>query len=83
LEIDELNFAPRVQTPLLMVNGRYDFIFPVDTSQKPMFSLLGTAEANKRHITLGWAHDPFVAREQTIRASLDWLDRYLGPVKME
>jgi dienelactone hydrolase len=83
LEIDEINFAPRVKTPLLMINGKYDFLFPVDTSQKPMFRLLGTAEKDKRHITFGTAHDAFIAREELIRESLDWLDRYLGPVRME
>jgi tRNA A-37 threonylcarbamoyl transferase component Bud32/dienelactone hydrolase len=83
LEIDEVNFAPRMKTPFLMINGKYDFLFPVDTSQKPMFRMLGTPEKDKRHITIGTAHDPFIAREQLIRESLDWLDRYLGPVKTQ
>ena len=32
-EVDQLNFAPRVRAPVLMLNGRFDFIFPVGSSQ--------------------------------------------------
>ncbi|MSO49213.1 MAG: hypothetical protein EXQ49_04825 [Acidobacteria bacterium] len=48
-EVDEINFAPRVKTPVLMLNGRQDFTFPIESSQKPMFKWLGTPEADKRH----------------------------------
>ena len=41
-EIDPLNFAPRVTAPVLMLNGRYDFMEPLETSQRPLFRLLGT-----------------------------------------
>jgi hypothetical protein len=41
-EVDPLNFATRVKVPVLMVNGRYDNLRPTETSQKPMFRLLGT-----------------------------------------
>ena len=33
-EVDEINFAPRVKVPTLMVNGRYDHFFPLETSQR-------------------------------------------------
>jgi dienelactone hydrolase len=75
-EIDEINFAPRVATPVLMLNGRQDFTFPVETSQLPMFRLLGTAEADKRHTIYDGGHVfPFA---RIIKDSLEWLDRYLG-----
>jgi hypothetical protein len=32
-EVDEINFAPRVKVPTLMVNGRCDHFFPLETSQ--------------------------------------------------
>ncbi len=32
-EVDQINFAPRVTIPALMLNGRYDFLFPLETSQ--------------------------------------------------
>ena len=36
-EADPVNFAPRVTMPVLMLNGRFDFFFPTETSQEPMF----------------------------------------------
>jgi eukaryotic-like serine/threonine-protein kinase len=78
-EIDEINFAPRVKTPVLMLNGRQDFTFPVDSSQQPMFRWLGTPEADKRHVVYDGGHVfPFA---RIIKDSLDWLDRYLGTPK--
>ena len=79
-EADEINFAPRVKVPVLMLNGKYDFIFPVDTSQVPMFRTLGTPLHLKRHKILDTPHNVFTAGSDTIRIVLDWLDQYLGPV---
>ena len=36
-EVNVWNFLPRVRIPVLMLNGRDDFIFPVDTHQQPLF----------------------------------------------
>lgn len=80
-EVDEMNFAPHVGIPTLMVNGRHDFIFPPETSQAPLFRLLGAPEKDKRHVILDTAHNVFQLRGQTVREILDWLDRYLGPVR--
>ncbi len=78
-EADFLNFAPRVTCPTLMLNGRYDNSQPVETMQDPMFALLGTPAADKRHLLYDTGH--FVPRNDLIKETLDWLDRYLGPVK--
>jgi len=78
-EADFLNFAPRVVCPTLMLNGRYDNSQPVETMQKPMFELLGTPAADKRHLLYDTGH--FIPRNELIKETLDWLDRYLGPVK--
>jgi eukaryotic-like serine/threonine-protein kinase len=78
-EVDVANFAPRVTIPVLMINGRYDFLLPVDTAQIPMLRLLGTAERDKRHVLFDTGHVP--PRTEFIKEALDWLDRYLGPVK--
>jgi cephalosporin-C deacetylase-like acetyl esterase len=51
-EADPINFAPRVKIPVLMINGRYDFVLPVDRVQKPMFDWFGTPEKDKRHVLL-------------------------------
>ncbi len=77
-EIDEFHFAPRVTTPTLMLNGRDDFRFPLELSQKPLFELLGTAPADKRHVLFDGGHVP--PRLPMVQPTLDWLDRYLGPV---
>jgi dienelactone hydrolase len=75
-ETDALNFAPRVVTPVLMLNGRDDFTFPVEASQEPMFRLLGTPAADKQRGLYDGGHVfPF---SRMIKDSLDWLDRYLG-----
>ncbi|MFC2084963.1 protein kinase [Bacteroidota bacterium] len=78
-EVDQINFAPRLKIPTLMLNGRYDFLFPYEASQVPMYRLLGTSEEHKDHKVYETGH--FVPRNETIKETLDWLDRYLGPVK--
>ncbi|MBL0356556.1 MAG: hypothetical protein IPP72_06500 [Chitinophagaceae bacterium] len=37
-EADQLNYLPRVIQPVLMLNGKHDMFFPVETSQMPMFN---------------------------------------------
>jgi eukaryotic-like serine/threonine-protein kinase len=76
-EVDMINFLPRVTMPVLMVNGRDDFFYPVETSQAPMFQLLGTPQEQKRRVILDSGHMPL--RNELIKEVLDWLDRYLGP----
>jgi len=78
-EVDQINFAPRVTIPTLMVDGRYDFIFPRETSQEPLYRLLGTPMEHKRVALFDGGH--FVPRHHLIKETLDWLDRYLGPVQ--
>jgi eukaryotic-like serine/threonine-protein kinase len=78
-ETDEINYAPRVTTPVLMLNGRDDFTFPIETSQLPMFTRLGTPAKDKRHVLYDGGHIfPFA---RIMKDTLDWLDRYLGSVK--
>lgn len=78
-EVDNINFITRVKVPVLMLNGRYDHFFPVESSQRPFFELLGTPEKDKRQVLYESGHA--VPRKEFIRESLDWLDKYLGPVK--
>jgi dienelactone hydrolase len=78
LEKDRINFLPRVRTPTLLVNGREDVIFPVETSVRPWFDLLGVPDSDKKLVLVDSGHVP--PRLEVIRETLDWLDRYLGPV---
>ncbi len=77
----QADFVPRMKKPVLMVNGRYDYTFPVETAQNPFFQMLGTPAADKSHIILDTPHDVTEQRPQLVKAVLDWLDKYLVPVE--
>jgi pimeloyl-ACP methyl ester carboxylesterase len=78
---DQADFAPRLALPVLMVNGRYDFTFSLEKSQIPLFQSLGTPAADKRHLVLDTPHDVLARRPELVKAVIDWLDKYLGPVR--
>jgi dienelactone hydrolase len=78
---DQADFVTRMKKPVLMVNGRYDFTFPLETSQDPFFSMLGTPAADKRHVVLDTPHDVTEDRPRLTKTVLDWLDHYLGRVQ--
>ena len=78
-EVDQINFAARVRIPVLMLNGKYDSIFPVETSQAPMFRLMQTPERDKSHLLFEMGHA--VTRKDLVIETLKWFDRYLGPAK--
>jgi hypothetical protein len=69
-----------LKLPVLMVNGRYDFSFSLNTSQNPLFAMLGTANDDKRHVVMESPHDVTVQQRQLVKEVLAWLDKYLGPV---
>lgn len=77
-EVDQINYLPRVTQPVLMLNGRHDMFFPVETSQKPMFDLLGTPAEDKRIIIYEAGH--LVPRTEFVKETLAWYDKYLGAV---
>lgn len=78
--VDQVDFAPRLKLPVLMVNGRYDFSFALDKSQNPLFAMLGTPASDKRHVVMESPHDVTVQHGQLVKEVLAWLDNYLGPV---
>ena len=77
-EVEAVHYVKRVTQPTLMLNGELDFFFPVETSQRPMFDMLGTPPEHKRRISYPRGHT--VPKTDLIRETLAWLDRYLGPV---
>jgi hypothetical protein len=78
-EGDPINFVSNIKIPVLMINGRYDFMIPFETCQQPFFRLLGTPPADKRQVLLESGHGiPFTP---FFKETLDWLDQYLGRVK--
>jgi pimeloyl-ACP methyl ester carboxylesterase len=78
-EVDPVNFLPRITVPTLMLNGRYDFFFPLDSSQRPMFERLGAPPEHKRQVVYPGGHT--VPRTEIVKEVLAWLDRYLGPTR--
>ena len=78
-EVDQINYVTRVTIPTLMINGRHDTTHPYETAQKTMLDLLGTPPEQKRLVNYDGGHIP--PRNSMIRETLDWLDRYLRPVK--
>jgi formylglycine-generating enzyme required for sulfatase activity/tRNA A-37 threonylcarbamoyl transferase component Bud32 len=78
---DQADFVPRLKKPVLMVNGRFDYTFPPETSQDPMFRMLGTPPNEKSHVVLDTPHDVTEQRPRLTREVLSWLDHYLGGVQ--
>jgi DNA-binding winged helix-turn-helix (wHTH) protein/formylglycine-generating enzyme required for sulfatase activity/dienelactone hydrolase len=79
-EVDGINFDPHVTTPTLVLNGRYDDDFPVELSQRPLFQFMGTPPKDKKLVIYEGGHGVF-PRPTAVREVLDWLDKYLGPVR--
>jgi predicted esterase len=79
-DLDPFQFAPRAHTPVLMMNGRYDLNYPLATSQQPLLDLFGASAQDKKMVVMEAGH-AMIGLPATTRASLDWLDRYLGPVR--
>ncbi|HWJ07249.1 MAG TPA: SUMF1/EgtB/PvdO family nonheme iron enzyme, partial [Steroidobacteraceae bacterium] len=70
------NYLPRVTQPVLMLNGRWDDLFPVE-SQETMFRLLGTPPEHKRHVLFEAGHAVLPVRPM-MAETLDFFDRYLA-----
>ncbi len=77
-EVDAWNYAPRVKVPVLMLNGRDDFIYPAATRQIPLFEALGTPAADKRRLEFEGGHVNLMIRVDVIREILQWIDSRLG-----
>jgi alpha-beta hydrolase superfamily lysophospholipase len=77
---DQVDFAPRIKKPVLMVNGRYDFTFSPERAQIPLFNMLGTPAPDKKRVVFDTPHDISQEKTQLSREVLAWLDKYLGRV---
>lgn len=76
-EVRLQDYLPRIRVPVLLVSGRHDFNFPLESSQKPFFELLGSPDDHKRHLVLDWGHIPGHFSD-AVRAGRVWMDRWLG-----
>jgi pimeloyl-ACP methyl ester carboxylesterase len=71
---DGKNHFPRMKLPILMLNGRQDYLVP-ESAPQSMFSFIGTPEKDKRLVFYDSGHWP-LPRNQMIKETLSWLDRY-------
>jgi hypothetical protein len=60
-----------------LLTGRYDFVMPYESSQRPLFELLGPRPPHKHHKLFDTGHALPVGDIQSV--ILPWLDRYLSP----
>jgi formylglycine-generating enzyme required for sulfatase activity/dienelactone hydrolase len=77
-EVNMINFAPYIKPPKLLLNGRYDEAFPLETAARPFFKLL--REPKQLSLVVGGHVPPLEKRVPIINK---WLDETLGPVKFE
>jgi len=75
-EVDPLNFLTRVTVPTLMVNLSADYYYPIETSVKPFYTLLGGAPKDMIVIE-GAGH--YTPRKRIYSETLDWFDRFPAP----
>jgi serine/threonine protein kinase/formylglycine-generating enzyme required for sulfatase activity/dienelactone hydrolase len=78
-EAEPVNFLPRIKMPVLMLNAKYDFFFPYETSQFPFYELLGTPKQHKKLFLYERGHS--VPRTEYVKEALAWLDHYLDRVE--
>jgi eukaryotic-like serine/threonine-protein kinase len=78
---DPFHFLPRMRQPTLMLNARWDSFYPLETAQRPFFENLGTPAEHRKLVIIDANHGVFsYARNLVVQETLDWFDRYLGPV---
>ena len=79
--VDVALYAERVNVPVLMVNGKEDFLVPQMNSHS-LYERLGTPKEHKEYKTYPGGHGIYALFYKQIQADvLAWLDRYLGRVE--
>jgi eukaryotic-like serine/threonine-protein kinase len=76
-DTNDINFVTHVTIPTLMLNGKYDLLIHPDTQTQRMFDMLGARD--KKLIRYDTDHIP--PRNEFVKESIAWFDRYLGPVR--
>ena len=70
-EIQAFHYTPEVKQPILMMNGTSDQVFPVETSQKPLFADLGSLQ--KKHVLFSANH--IIDAHEVFHTMTEWLDK--------
>ena len=74
---DQADFVPRVKAPVLMISGKFDWIF---MGKDALYDMFGAPSADKKKLTFNTDHDVSEDRPDLVREVLAWLDKYLGRV---
>ena len=77
-EFDQVDYLPRVEIPMLLLGGQYDFDFTIE-QQQAFYDLLGTPRTDKRWMVFESNH--YVPRHNLVSESLNWLDMHFGQVE--
>jgi len=78
--VDPIHHLPHIRVPALMINGTMDSIFPLETSARPMYDLLGSKD--KKLITFAGGHNLWGLVGTEVKGDvLRWLDEHLGAVE--
>jgi len=75
---DQVDFAPHLTAPTLLMAGRFDWIF---MGKDALLRMIGTPPGDKSVVILETAHDVSSDRPTMVRTVLAWLDKYLGKVR--
>lgn len=74
---DQINYLPRVKVPMLLLGGQFDMDYTLD-QQQAFYDFLGTSEIDKKWMLYESSH--YIPRYDLVNESLNWLDKYFGPV---
>jgi len=73
-----MGFVRRCTTPTQLVSGLHD---GYAANEAPIFRSLATPTNHKRHVVFDSDHALQGFRKEIVKVNLEWLDRYLGPVR--
>jgi len=76
-EFDQIDYVPRVKIPMLLLGGQYDWDYTME-QQQAFYDFLGTPRSEVRWKLYETTH--WIPRGELINESLNWLDKYFGPV---
>ena len=68
-EIESRQYTGHVQIPVLMINGLYDSVHPVESSQMPMYRHLGSPDKQIKHFEDGH----ITAIDESVKFADEWL----------
>lgn len=79
-EVEMKNFVPRIDIPILSINGEHDYRYYEEARVSPLVDLLGTPKEHQRHMRFPGGHGMYGVFHHQARTHItEWFDRYFGP----